>query len=223
MSYRDSKYQDGEMIRITFDQYEWNRFCNMVDKKQFKKIQDLVSLFVGHFKEYYSLYSAEFITLCWRKGFHQPSCDICNEIIGHILKYGFTKRRSNKKRAKSKITQRQQNQKIGRVFEEFMIPIFQRMGYYVTLTPPSHDYGADIILESHGIKTAVQLKCEKGKVGIPAVQQAYAGKEYYGCQKALVLITSDFTEPAKNLARRTSVELWDSQKYTEILNRHYSI
>lgn len=104
-----------------------------------------------------------------------------------------------------------------------MAPIFQRMGYDVTLTPPSHDYGADILLEYQGIKTAVQLKCQEGNIGVSAIREVYAAREYYGCQNALVVITSDFTEPAKNLARRTSVELWDSRRYTEVLRRHYSI
>jgi len=222
MPYRVPKYRDGGVIRITFDQYEWNRFYNLVDKKQFKKIQDLISLFVGHFKEYYSIYSAEFITLCRRKGFHQPSCDICYEIIGHILKYGFTKRRSNQKRTKSIITKRQQDIKNGEIFEEFMAPIFQRMGYYVTITPHSPDYGADLILEYQGIKTAMQLKFHNAKVGVSAVQEAIAGREYYGCQRAVVLIYSDFTEPAKDLARKASVELWNGNKLTEILRRHFS-
>ncbi len=222
MAYRFTGYRDGGVIRITFDRYEWDRFCNLIDKKQFKKIQDLISFFVGHFKEYYSIYYSEFIMLCWRKGFNQPSCDICHEIIGHILTYGFTKRRSNQKKTKSIITKRQQDIKKGKAFEEFMAPIFRRMGYYVTITPHSPDFGADLILEYQDIRTAVQLKFQTAKVGAPAVQEVIAGREYYHCQKAVVLIYRDFTEPAKDLARRASVELWDGNKLNEILRRHFS-
>ena len=101
-----------------------------------------------------------------------------------------------------------------------MIGLFERMGYRVLKTKGSHDYGADLVIERFGSKTAVQVKCWRRAVGIKAVQEVVAAQRYWGCQNGLVVATSAFTKPAKELAARNFVKLWDGAKLSELM-RYY--
>jgi len=120
---------------------------------------------------------------------------------------------------KSKNIQGQKNKEDGVEFEKFMFKYFERMGFQVFTTKSSHDFGADLFLMRHGEKTVVQIKCQKKNVGVSAIQQVVASKRHYGYQKALVVITSRFTKPAKELAFSNFVDLWDKEILSEMLIR----
>lgn len=100
----------------------------------------------------------------------------------------------------------------GKEFEEYLEVFFQRLGYQVKRTPYQGDYGADLILSKDGVKTAVQAKRYNRSVGLKAVQEIAAAKEYYGCDKAMVVTNSYFSNQAKSLAKATQVELWDREQ-----------
>ena len=109
----------------------------------------------------------------------------------------------------------------GLEFEEFLYNLFVRKGYRVTRTK-YNDQGADLIIESYGEKTVVQAKRQKGNISNSAIQEAHAAKSYYKAKKALVICTSNFTKPAKALAEKLKVELWDRQRLLlEIGNINY--
>lgn len=57
----------------------------------------------------------------------------------------------------------------GLEFEAYLQQLFKTLGYTVTLTPPSGDYGADLILKKQGKTISVQAKRYKSNVGIKAV------------------------------------------------------
>ena len=101
-------------------------------------------------------------------------------------------------------------------FEELLKTYFQSQGYKVTLTPASHDYGADLILSRKGEKIAVQAKKYTGKVGIKAVQEISGAVPYYGADRAMVITNSYFTASAVQLAESNAVELWDRK---QLINR----
>jgi restriction system protein len=105
----------------------------------------------------------------------------------------------------------QLNSLSGEEFELFLKAHFTKMGYSVSLTPKSGDYGADLILKKNGEKIIVQAKRYKGSVGISAVQEVIGAKAYYKGKKALVVTNSYFTPAAKELASKTDVTLWDGK------------
>lgn len=73
------------------------------------------------------------------------------------------------------------------------------------------DFGGDITARGFLFtKIVVQCKCYSGKVGVAAVQQAYAAKRYYHASRAAVATNSTFTKQAKELARHCGVELWEN-------------
>lgn len=100
----------------------------------------------------------------------------------------------------------------GHEFEEFLAVKFKRLGYICKLTGLNgHDYGVDLVLEKDNESIVLQAKRYNGKVGIKAVQEIIAGKEYYGADRAMVVTNSYYTQSAINLAERCGVELWDRE------------
>lgn len=97
----------------------------------------------------------------------------------------------------------------GKQFEEYLEVFFKQRGYQVQRTPYQGDFGADLVLRKDNVKTVVQAKRYKSTVGVKAVQEAVASKEYYRCDKAMVVTNSYFSNQAKTLAKANQVELWD--------------
>jgi restriction system protein len=97
----------------------------------------------------------------------------------------------------------------GKTFEKYLKVLFEKLGYKVERTKYIGDYGADLVANNNGVKTVIQAKRYKNKVGIKAVQEAVASKGYYNCDKAMVVTNSYFTNQARTLASRNKVELWD--------------
>jgi len=100
----------------------------------------------------------------------------------------------------------------GKRFEVYLEVRFRERGYRVERTPYQGDWGADLILEKDGTRTAVQAKRWKKNVGVGAVQEATAAKGKYRCDRATVVTNSRFTKAARELAAANTVELWDRDK-----------
>lgn len=93
-------------------------------------------------------------------------------------------------------------------YEEWCASWLARNGFHnVTKTKASNDQGIDLIAERGGLSWGFQCKYYTSSVGNEAVQQAYAGKAYYGLDKAGVLCNTVFTNSARKLAEETGVEL----------------
>lgn len=109
----------------------------------------------------------------------------------------------------SKKTMSQIDKMDGKDFEILLKKYFEKLGYMVSLTPTSNDYGADLVMKRHGKVTIVQAKRYKNTVGNSAVQEIVAAKAYYKADKCMVVTNSYFSKNAKNLAKLNHVELWD--------------
>lgn len=74
----------------------------------------------------------------------------------------------------------------------------------------SPDFGADVIARGFMFsKIVVQCKHYSKPVGVRAVQEVNAARQYYGASRAAVATNSTFTRQAKQLAKRCGVELWE--------------
>lgn len=105
----------------------------------------------------------------------------------------------------------------GKTFEKYLEVLFKKLGYSVERTRYIGDYGADLVTVKNGIKTIIQAKRHKGKVGIKAVQEAVAAKGYYECSAAMVVTNSIYTKQARELARANGVQLWDRDRLVDAL------
>ena len=103
-------------------------------------------------------------------------------------------------------------------FEEYLELMFLRLGYQVQRTPAQRDWGADLILTLHGIKTAVQAKHRTaGRVGVSAVREVVAAKEKYECSGAMVISNDSYTPEALALAKPNRVVMIDRNRLAEML------
>lgn len=100
----------------------------------------------------------------------------------------------------------------GQEFEQFLEHFFQQQGYQVYRTPYQGDYGADLILRSREEKIVAQAKRHAKNVGLKAVQEVVAARDYYKCSRAMVVTNSGFTEQARALAKVNRVELWGREE-----------
>ncbi len=98
----------------------------------------------------------------------------------------------------------------GAEFEKFCAGLLEEKGFQeVTLTKASGDFGVDILAEKEGITYAIQCKRYAEPVGVKAIQEVYAGKEYYDCMVGAVLTNQYFTAPAVEAAKKLKILLWD--------------
>lgn len=98
----------------------------------------------------------------------------------------------------------------GRDFEYFCAELLKKRGFTeVEVTKGSGDYGVDILAQKEGITYAIQCKCYADVVGVKAVQEVYAGRDYYDCMVGAVLTNQYFTAPAVEAAKKLKILLWD--------------
>lgn len=98
----------------------------------------------------------------------------------------------------------------GHEFEYYCADLLKNRGFLeVEVTRASGDYGVDILAEKDGVTYAIQCKCYDGPVGVKAVQEAYAGRDYYDRMVGAVMTNRYFTDPAVKAAKKLKILLWD--------------
>ncbi|RKM61732.1 restriction endonuclease [Butyrivibrio sp. XB500-5] len=98
----------------------------------------------------------------------------------------------------------------GHDFEYYCADLLKANGFAeAVVTKGSGDFGADILAEKDGITYAVQCKCYDKPIGVKAVQEVYAGRDYYGKMVGVVMTNQYFTQPAVDLAQKLNIMLWD--------------
>ena len=98
----------------------------------------------------------------------------------------------------------------GHEFEYYCAELLRKCGFQeVQVTRGSGDYGIDILAEKDGVTYAIQCKCYNGPVGVKAVQEAYAGRDYYDRMVGAVRTNQYFTQPAVEAAGKLKILLWD--------------
>ena len=98
----------------------------------------------------------------------------------------------------------------GHEFEHYCAELLKKKGFIdVEVTKGSGDYGVDILAEKEGVTYAIQCKCYTAPIGVKAIQEAYAGRDYYDRMVGAVLTNQYFTTPAVEAAKKLKILLWD--------------
>lgn len=98
----------------------------------------------------------------------------------------------------------------GHEFEYYCADLLRKKGFIeVEVTKGSGDYGADILAEKDGVTYAIQCKCYTAPIGVKAIQEVYAGRDYYDRMVGAVLTNQYFTTPAVEAAKKLKILLWD--------------
>lgn len=106
----------------------------------------------------------------------------------------------------------------GHEFEFFCADLLKSRGFVdVEVTRGSGDYGIDILAEKDGVTYAIQCKRYGSPVGVKAVQEAYAGRDYYDRMVGAVMTNQYFTSPAVEAAGKLKILLWDGGYIEEMM------
>ena len=98
----------------------------------------------------------------------------------------------------------------GHDFEYYCADLLRNGGYQnVRVTRASGDFGVDILAERDGITYGIQCKRYDRPIGVFAVQQVYAGKDFYHLMAGAVMTNQTFTPAAHTMAERLNILLWD--------------
>ncbi len=97
----------------------------------------------------------------------------------------------------------------GHEFEVLLKEIFEELGYKVTMTRATGDFGCDLLMKKDGKTISVQAKRHFNNVGNKAIQEVHASLNHYGADEGWVITNSGFTKAARTLADSTGVRLVD--------------
>lgn len=98
----------------------------------------------------------------------------------------------------------------GLEFESFCAELLRHLGYEnVDVTKASGDQGIDVLASKGKTRYGIQCKRQTSSVSNKAVQEAFTGRTFYNCNRAVVMTNNYFTDSAVDLARKCNVELWD--------------
>jgi len=107
----------------------------------------------------------------------------------------------------------------GYEFEEFVAEILRHNGFTdVEVTPSSGDKGVDIMAFLEEEMYVIQCKRYSSPIGNGAVQEIYAGKDFYDADFAVVITNSSYTKSAKEMAEKLDVLLWDRDELDKMID-----
>jgi HJR/Mrr/RecB family endonuclease len=98
------------------------------------------------------------------------------------------------------ITVEQIDEMAGLTFEIYVCRVLESRGYEVENIRARNDFGVDAIAAKGEDRFAIQIKRSKHPIDRTAISDAAAGKEYYDCNRAMVVTNSRLTKSAKQFA-----------------------
>ena len=113
------------------------------------------------------------------------------------------------------------NYKRGLKFEDLCFQKLRSQGWLVKQTPASGDQGVDLIASIGNLRLCIQCKDHQKAIGNKAVQEVYAGKNYWSGTHAILISRSGFTKAAQKLALSSKVILINEFEIENINNIIY--
>lgn len=123
------------------------------------------------------------------------------------------------RRFRKRYSDQQLDEMEGLDFEYYCADLLRARGFIeVEVTRSSGDYGIDILAEKEGVTYAIQCKRYNAPVGVKAIQEAYAGRDFYDRMVGCVLTNQYFTQPAVDAAQKLKILLWDRDYLEEMID-----
>ena len=95
-------------------------------------------------------------------------------------------------------------------YEKYVANYFQNKGYRVKQTPYSNDYGVDVFAERNKEKIAIQAKMfgnSNRKINRQMVMEFYGAKDFFNCNKGIIVTDGEIIQNAKDVADKLGVEI----------------
>lgn len=86
-------------------------------------------------------------------------------------------------------------------FERYVARQLSKCGYTNICLTEKYDCGVDIVAIKDGIRWGIQVKRYTGLVKADAVRQVVTGLKMYGCDRAMVVTSSQYSNVAIRLAK----------------------
>ena len=87
-------------------------------------------------------------------------------------------------------------------------------------------YLASTIATKNSSIIAIQCKCWSEAIGVSAIQEIYAGKDFYNAHKGVLITNSNFTKNAKILSSKWGIILIQMKLYSkdtsDLLSHYYT-
>jgi len=217
-------------VRLLVSRYfdkEWKEFEDNILNENPKEIEDFIKAFMKYYYDSWKERLDDFKTVL--KQSNMPSVLLQHGITFEGIEFMIQDFQRNTKReafeesllsghSGTKITDLDE---LGGIeFENFLLHLFEKMGYQCEITKGSGDQGADLLIKRMGKKTVVQAKRYNGKVSNSAIQESTAAVKYYNADNAMVVTTNYFTKDAASLADSNNVKLIDRNKLEEWLKQY---
>ncbi len=105
-------------------------------------------------------------------------------------------------------------------FELFTKWLLQELGYEVEKEASTNGAGSDFVVTKNGVKIAVHARKfpKTYTVSNLIMSVAEKTKQFYSCQRSIILATAYFTQQAKEEAQKADIELWDRDTITAKIN-----
>ncbi len=107
----------------------------------------------------------------------------------------------------------------GEEFEMVLYELFIAMGYDVSLTKATGDFGADLVVKRKNEISVIQAKCYSKTVGAHAVQEVLGAKKHYSANTAFVVTNNFFSKEAVALALENDIKLIDRTSLSNLLSK----
>lgn len=198
---RFGKYLDIEECNIFNEYVEMIINCNEINDSS----DEVIAYFTYHAMKKGYITADEFLPIYFdicKKTFEEIRQNISKKSFRNKLKIGLSSK-------KTSFTINDVDMMNGMEFENFICDLYNKMGYNSEVTKASGDQGLDVIAEKNGKRIGIQAKCYSNTVGNSAIQEAVAGKNYYKCDKVIVVTNNSYTNSAIDLAQVNDVILWD--------------
>lgn len=104
-------------------------------------------------------------------------------------------------------------------FLKYLNYLFRSAGFHVQFTPPVGNYGVDLVLThpTSEQRIAVQAHRTDEPVEAGAVLTVQASSLLYGCERAMVVTSGEFSEEARQQAESIGVILVDRTRLQEFM------
>jgi len=214
-----------EKIRVKTKEKKIKRITNIIEKAGLEKyINDFISSYgIGRQEKKQKSWNYRDYSIAWyrindlNKFLKEKNILLSSYNICLLLKEYIEEREYKKMLESSKASNYYFKNLRGADFEKLLYRLYEKMGYAVQLTGKTGDQGGDLIITKEGKRIVVQAKRYQDLVNNKAIQEAVAAKGIYNCNSATVIVTSDFTDGALELAKANYVYLINGKKLREFL------
>jgi len=95
-------------------------------------------------------------------------------------------------------------------YEHFVAKYFEDLGYSTEVTNSTGDFGVDVFAQKEGDKIAIQAKHYANgsrKVNRRMIMELHGAKEFFNCNKAILVTSGNFLPDALEIANKLGMEL----------------